>query len=40
MSNLQPQLLNYMKTTGIKLGFLVNFGHYPQVEIERMVRSC
>ncbi len=34
------QLLNYLKATNIKLGFLVNFGHYPQVEIERMARSC
>ena len=44
VKNLAPehraQLLNYMKATGIKLGFLVNFGHYPQVEIERMARSC
>jgi GxxExxY protein len=36
----RAQLLNYLKATGIKLGFLVNFGHYPQIEIERMARSC
>jgi len=36
----RAQLLNYLKATGIKLGFIVNFGHYPQVEIERMARSC
>ncbi len=44
VTNLIPkhraQLLNYMKATHIKLGFLVNFGHYPQVEIERMAKSC
>ncbi len=36
----RAQLLNYLKATGTKLGFLVNFGHYPQVEIERMAKSC
>ncbi len=36
----KAQLLNYLKATGIKLGFLVNFGHYPKVQINRMVRSC
>ena len=36
----KAQLLNYLKSTGMKLGLLVNFGHYPQVQIERMVRSC
>jgi len=34
----ESQLLNYLKATGIRLGFLVNFGHYPGVEIKRMVR--
>ncbi len=34
----EAQLLNYLKATGIRLGFLVNFGHYPQVEIKRLVR--
>ncbi|MEZ5306177.1 MAG: GxxExxY protein [Pyrinomonadaceae bacterium] len=35
----KAQLLNYLKATGMKLGLLINFGHYPQVQIERMVRS-
>jgi len=29
---------NDMKATGYKLGLLVNFGHYPKVEWERIVR--
>lgn len=35
----KAQLLNYLKVTGMKLGLLVNFGHYPQIQIERMARS-
>ena len=26
------------KATGHRLGFLVNFGHYPKLEYERIVR--
>jgi hypothetical protein len=26
-----------MKATGLKLGILANFGHYPGIEIERIV---
>jgi len=33
----RAQLHNYLKATGFKLGLLVNFGHYPQVEYERIV---
>ncbi len=33
------QLLNYLKATGKMLGLLVNFGHYPKVQIERLARS-
>ena len=32
----EAQLLNYLKITGIKVGFLVNFGHFPGVEIKRL----
>jgi GxxExxY protein len=34
----RAQLHNYLKATGYKLGLLVNFGHFPQLEWERIVR--
>ena len=30
------QLMNYLKTTGHKLGLLVNFGAYQKVDIRRI----
>ena len=33
----RAQLVNYLKATHKKLGFLVNFSSYPQVTIERFV---
>jgi GxxExxY protein len=33
----RAQVLNYLKATGYRLGLLVNFGHYPKVEWERIV---
>jgi len=35
----RAQTMNYLKTTGFQLGLLVNFGHYPRVESERIVNS-
>ena len=34
----RAQIHNYLKATGYKLGLLVNFGHYPKTEWERIVR--
>lgn len=34
----RAQVHNYLKATGIRLGLLVNFGHCPKVEYERIVR--
>jgi GxxExxY protein len=33
----RAQLYNYLKPTGHRLGFLVNFHHHPLAEIERVV---
>ncbi len=33
----RAQIINYLKATNIKLGFLVNFGSHPQTQIERFV---
>ncbi len=33
----EAQVFNYLKTTGLKLGLLINFGHYPKAEIKRIV---
>jgi GxxExxY protein len=34
----RAQVHNYLKATGYRLGLLVNFGHYPKLEYERIVR--
>jgi GxxExxY protein len=35
----RAQVQNYLKATGFQLGLLVNFGHYPKVEFERIVNT-
>src|SRR5437879_3286277 len=35
----RAQLLNYLHATGFALGILVNFGHYPRLEYERIART-
>ena len=33
------QLLNYLHAVGFELGLLVNFGHYPKLEYERIAKT-
>ena len=33
----RAQVQNYLRATRMKLGLLVNFGHYPKLEYERIV---
>lgn len=35
----RAQLLNYLHATGFDLGLLVNFGHYPKLEYERIAKT-
>ena len=35
----RAQVINYLHATGFKLGLLVNFGHYPKLEWERLVNT-
>ena len=35
----RAQIINYLKSTSVKLGLLVNFGHHPGLEYERFVNE-
>src|SRR5262245_24274512 len=34
----RAQVHNYLKATGYRLGLLINFGYYPKLQHERIVR--
>jgi GxxExxY protein len=33
----RAQLINYLKVTGMRVGLIINFGHHPGLQWERMV---
>lgn len=35
----RAQVMNYLKATGFELGLLINFGHFPRIESERIVST-
>ena len=35
----RAQVINYLNASGYQLGLLVNFGHYPKLEWERIVNT-
>ena len=35
--NSEAQLLNYLKATGFKVGYIINFGHPKKLQFKRMV---
>ena len=35
----RAQVLNYLNATGVEVGLLVNFGHYPLLQYERIINT-
>jgi GxxExxY protein len=35
----EAQLIHYLKATGLSLGMLINFGHHPDLQYKRFVRT-
>ncbi|MFN0127728.1 MAG: GxxExxY protein [Verrucomicrobiales bacterium] len=33
----QAQMLNYLKASGLRLGLILNFGHYPKMQVQRFL---
>ena len=36
----RAQVLNYLKASKFELGVLVNFGHYPKLQYERIAKTA
>jgi len=35
----QAQVINYLQATNFQLGLLINFGHYPKLEMKRVLNT-
>jgi GxxExxY protein len=35
----RAQVINYLQATGLEVGLLVNFGHHPQLQYERLIHQ-
>jgi len=35
----RAQVMNYLKATGYRLGLLINFGHHPDLQYERIINT-